>query len=172
MWRNSPCQTGRGRDNLVQGAAMCQTLLKPSPVTSPGLASLEYAYSGLPLWAHCFPPSSRATMDQSPDALASAVAMSGGHRQAPCLSRYRRFWLVPLAPAQAPQAEGSQLSSSSFFSWRFLPFSSTDNVLTLASVMYSSHGNVLRHLALSDLQPKFRQRPANCEAHPRGVEEF
>ncbi len=57
---------------------MCQTLLKPSPVTSPGLASLEYAYSGLPLWAHCFPPSSRVTMDQSPDVLASAFAMSGG----------------------------------------------------------------------------------------------
>ena len=48
----------------------------PLPLTSPALASDLYVYSGLPLYAHCFVPSSRAMMDQSPIAAASAAAGS------------------------------------------------------------------------------------------------
>ncbi len=50
---------GRG----AQDSATCQTLLKPSPVLSPGLVSLAQIYSGLPLYAHCLAPSSRVMID-------------------------------------------------------------------------------------------------------------
>lgn len=44
------------------GLATFQTLFTPSPVLSPGFASFTHAYSGLPLSAHCLPPSSRVMM--------------------------------------------------------------------------------------------------------------
>src|SRR5215475_6210338 len=44
------------------GRATRHRLSTPSPVRSPGIASLLQRYSGLPLYAHCFVPSSRATI--------------------------------------------------------------------------------------------------------------
>ncbi len=59
-------QTGQlGQDGAAvhhaQGFATRHTPLKPSPVRSPGFWSLTQKYSGLPLYAHCLPPSSRIT---------------------------------------------------------------------------------------------------------------
>src|SRR5664279_5395877 len=72
--RDGACPA-RGSRQLL---AVCQTLLKPSPVLSPGFASFDHVYTGLPLYAHCFVPSSRVIVVQSPDALASVPAASGG----------------------------------------------------------------------------------------------
>src|ERR1035437_2099306 len=61
-----------------QGLATCHTLLNPSPVLSPGLLSLNQKYSGLPLKAHCFLPSSRFMTVKSPDGRSVSAAISGG----------------------------------------------------------------------------------------------
>src|SRR5258707_738445 len=64
---------GRG-----SGLTACHTLLKLSPVTSPGFWSLSQNNSGLQSHAHCFVPSSRVTTVQSPPDVSLALAISGG----------------------------------------------------------------------------------------------
>ena len=49
----------RTADDQLYGFAVFQTPLTPSPVLSPGFESFTHKYSGWPLYAHCFDPSSR-----------------------------------------------------------------------------------------------------------------
>src|SRR6187402_99146 len=49
-----------------------------TPVAAAPAVSRANVYTGLPLYAHCFEPSSRVTMVQSPSSLALAAAASGG----------------------------------------------------------------------------------------------
>ena len=95
-----------------QSLAVCHTLFTLSPVLSPGFASFAHVYSGLPLYAHCLPPSSRVTTVQSPDGL----GVGGGHQRRP-VGRARavagalaagvlveRVSVMPLASVQVPSA--------------------------------------------------------------------
>jgi len=78
----SACSTPIERLSTHYGVATRQILLKPSPVLSPGLVSFAQKYSGLPLIAYCFLPSSRVTIEYGAAAVAPSAAKSGGQDSA------------------------------------------------------------------------------------------